>query len=115
MAQVIQFPAKVVRDWRMMEESIRRILLDGDADATAIEAIVDRMKGFFELCTREFSATSSYELPSLATPAQRESVNAALQGLGSQFATWLHQFTAALLVDRLKVEIELYFAQHPRD
>ncbi len=112
MAQIFEFPAKAIRDWRLMEESIRPILERGGADATAVDAIVGRMKSFFDLCNREFNTTYSYQLPSSATPAQRDSVKASIEGLNSQFSTWIHQFTSELFVDRLIVEIELYFAEY---
>ncbi len=110
MADIIQFPSKAVRDWAILERTMMDILKDAGADATASSHITSRMKEFFALCDRDFSTSIDYELPSSMTVAQQEKLRAALEAMGASFTTKLRDFTNELMLDRLTMEIQLYYA-----
>ena len=114
MADIIPFPSKAVRDWAILERTMTEILKDAGADATASSHITRRMKEFFALCDRDFSKSIHYELPSSTTVAQQEKLRAALEAMFTSFTTELHGFTNELLLDRLKLEIQLYYAETGR-
>ena len=114
MADIIPFPSKAVRDWALLERTMADILKDAGADATASSHITRRMKEFFALCDRDFSTSITYELPSSTTVAQQEKLRAALEAVGASFTTKLHDFTNELMLDRLKLEIQLYYADTGR-
>ncbi len=88
------------------------ILKDLGADATASSHIIRRMKEFVALCDRDFSA--SIQLPSSTTVTQQEKLRAALEAMVASFTTKLHDFTNELMLDRLKLEIQLYYADTGR-
>lgn len=114
MLDIIPFPSKAVRDWALLERTMADILKDAGADATASSDITRRMKEFFALCNRDFSTSITYELPPSTTVAQQEKLRAALEAVGADFATKLHDFTNELMLDRLKLEIQLYYADTDR-
>ncbi len=112
MADIIPFPSKAVRDRTIWESAIISILEDAGADATASSHITRRMKEFFALCDRNFS--TSIQLPSSTTVAQQEKLSAALEAMFASLTTKLHDFTNELMLDRLKLEIQLYYAETGR-
>ena len=112
MADIIPFPSKAVRDWALLERTMMDILKDGGADATASNHVTRRMKEFFALCDRNFS--TSIQLPSSMTVAQQEKLSAALEAMAAGFTTKLVDFTNQLMLDRLKLEIQLYYAGRPK-
>ncbi len=107
-AGIIPFPSKAVRDWALLERTIADILKDAGADATASSHITRRMKEFFALCDRDFS--TSIQLPSSTTVAQQENLRAALESMAAGFTTKLVDFTNQLMLDRLELEVQLYYA-----
>lgn len=107
-ADIIPFPSKAVRDWAIIERTIVETLKDAGADATASSHITRRMKEFFALCDRNFS--TSIQLPSSTTVAQQEKLRSALEATFANFTTELHNFTNELMLDRVKLEIQLYYA-----
>jgi hypothetical protein len=109
-ADVIPFPTKAVRDWRDIEASIRATLQDIAMPPDGIDAVVARMKPFVELCSRDFSFSANYELKGPNAQSNAAMVNEVFAKLTDTFAKKLHLFTSELLFDRLKVEIELYWA-----
>ena len=109
-ADIIPFPSKAVRDWAIIERTIVETLKDAGADATASSHITRRMKEFFALCDRDFSTSIAYELPSSTTVAQQEKLRAALEAVGADFTTKLVDFTNQLMLDRLRLETQLYYA-----
>ena len=110
MADIIPFPSKAVRDWTIWERAIIEILEDAGADATASSHITRCMKEFHSLCYRDFSTSIHYELPSSTTVAQQEKLSVALEAMFASLTTKLHDFTNELMLDRLKLEIQLYYA-----
>lgn len=114
MADIIPFPSKAVRDWAILERTMTEILRDAGADATGSSHIMRRMKEFFALCDRDFSTSIHYELPSSTTVAQQEKLRAALEAIFAGLTTELHDFTNKLLLDRLELEIQLYYAETGR-
>jgi hypothetical protein len=77
-------PCRDVRDWRQVERCIHHIPAFTGADGAAIVAITSRMKIFVDLCNQDCAS-------------ERE----------------VRQYVADLLLDRLKVESELYDARSP--
>ncbi len=114
MADIIPFPSRAVREWAIFERTFTEMLKDAGADATASSHITRRMKEFFALCDRDFSTTINYELPSSTTVAQQEKLRSALEAMFASFTTELHNFTNELMLDRLKLEIQLYYAGRPK-
>ena len=113
MADIIPFPSKAVREWAILERTMTEILTGAGADAAASSHIMRRMKEFFALLDRDFSASIHYELPSSTTVAQQEKLRAALETMFASLATKWHDFTNELMVDRLKLEIQFYYAGRP--
>ncbi len=110
MADIIPFPSKAVRDWAIFERTMSDILKEAGADTAASSHITSRVKEFFALCDRDFSTSIDYELPSSTTVAQQEKLRAALEAMVASFTTKLHDFTNELMLDRLNMEIQLYYA-----
>lgn len=113
MADIIPFPSKAVRDWAILERTMTEILTGADADAAASSHIMRRMKEFFALCDRDFSTSIHYELPSSTTVAQQEKLRTALEAMFTSLTTKWYDFTNELMVDRLKLEIQFYYACRP--
>lgn len=103
MTDIIPFPSKTVRDWAILERTMTEILTGAGADAAASSHIMRRMKEFFALLDRDFSASIHYELPSSTTVAQQEKLRAALEAMFASLATKWHDFTNEIMVDPIEI------------
>jgi len=109
MTKILDFPTKVVRDWRVIEKALRDVLDGTPADQIAKETIIARMKPVYELCNRSFSITVDVPLPESTSVHERRDVENAIQRAMQQYEFGLHQLTNEILLERLTMEIKRYY------
>lgn len=112
MAEILPFPTKSVRDWRIIQEALNRTLIQAGADDSARTAIIDRMKSFCSKIAREFDFSFDLPLPPL-TKEQRDALQDSLKQGVERAATQIHEMTSEILLDRVLLEIQLYHLKNP--
>ena len=107
-SNVINFPTEAVRDWVLVEKSIKNIMQQADASPEMIKEVCGRMKEIWEKYKIEFKF--SVELPTLSNfpEALRKEIDESLKKAFETFAEQIHEYTSQVLFDRLLLEIELY-------
>lgn len=112
MADILRFPTKSVRDWRIIEEALNRTLIQAGADDSTRAAIIDRMKSFCSKIAKEFDFSFDLSLPSL-TREQRDALQDSLERGVQRAASQIHEMTSEILLDRLLLEIRLHQLENP--
>ena len=108
-SNVIPFPTHAVREWIIIERTIRDILEEGGASPEMTKEVCARMKEVSEKFQARFEFTyQTPPLPEGVRTAIQDSINKALK----TFADKLREYTSNLMLDRLKLEIELYNLRH---
>jgi len=107
-SNITNFPTQAVRDWVLVERSIKDIMQQADASQEMIKEVCRRMKEVWEKYKIEFKF--SLELPSLPNfPAGlRKEIVESVQKAFKPFSEQIHEYTSQVLFDRLLLEIELY-------
>ena len=109
MGKILEFPTKPVRDWMLVEATLRGILDRTPADERAKQTILTRFRTFFDLCNKTHSAKIALPLPASMTEAEREAIADAVAVAFGEYEQWLQHYVNQLLLERLTLEIERYF------
>ena len=112
-SKVIEFPTSDVRSWVSCEKTIRQALEKADASPEMIKDVCVRMKEYFKKFNVRFEV-AFLQLPPLSEE-HKKAIDKALADAGKKLGDQVHEFTAGLMVDRLKLEIELYGLRHKED
>lgn len=107
---VVDFPSKDVRDWAIIERSLRDSLRRANASAAAEQRIVFAMKQFHNILDPQFQFTIpdfSFEIDGTMSAEQKGTFRARLEEkISKASGEILQSFTKTLFVERLSREIE---------
>jgi hypothetical protein len=106
---ILQFPARAVREWTVVEEEIRRQLVQNGADAGATDAILARIREVWLKFSRTFTVTIDLPMPAHSSAAERDQMSEAVNKTIAALTTQFHALTSEMLFDRVLVEIERYY------
>ena len=93
MADLLQFPATLEREWRAAETNLRRMVEGVTHDPVALQHCIDQLKPAFIASAR-----------SLTVPLDPKDPEAAVTSINS----WLQDLICSLLSRLLVLELELY-------
>lgn len=102
MGEVIQFPGFDERTWREIEPTIRKVLLDARGPADMADWVCDDMKNRF------LAANAQTTLTLETNDHSRQHVTDAVTAC----VRFMHDATNRMLLQMLRLEIELYGAKH---
>ena len=103
MSNVVSFPTRAVRDWLIIERSLRTELAALSIPDGAQSRLIERMKVFWGVLDRfDFNFSIQVEF----TGAGNIDLNTIGSQISAQAEERLHAFTNELFVDRLQREIE---------
>jgi len=110
-SNVIQFPSRALRNWERFRPAIEDVLSKSGMGSAGIEAVTERMKQAWLSYDHDYSITFTLPLPESVPAEQRQDImDAVTQGL-TEFERKVQSIMNQVMLDRLKLEIELYFAQ----
>jgi hypothetical protein len=105
---VIEFPTRVVREWIMVEKTIREVLEQAGASPEMTKEVCARMKGVYEKYNRMLTLALKLPLPEYLSMEQRRAIDDAIRNAVEDFKKQIHEYSSQVLLDRLCLEIELY-------
>jgi hypothetical protein len=101
MGEIVQFSDLGVRDWKIIEASLRDALQSIGLSADAIEWICNDLK------PRYFAGTDNLSF-SISAPTE---CRAAVQETANQLIVFFHKATTQMMLEMAKLEVELYLAK----
>lgn len=106
MNNIIDFPAKSIRDWVIIERALNDALKAAGMPPQVQKRLIEKMKDFHPILDRDFDF--SIPTPPINLPADQ--VNAMCATIGGKLRVALKEqlnaFTQALFIERLYREIE---------
>lgn len=111
MGKVINFPTKPTRDWAEIESTIRHYLVSVSAPPEMSQAVVARMKVFFEESQCTLTVNAALPIPETVSHSESQALVVAVNQAFIDFQRQVHSYSSKMLFERLKLEIELYQAR----
>jgi len=109
MADIIKFPTKEIRDWRLLEKSFISILTEANASDEMKAYVINRMKKVVSTkFDREFKLSFDLQNLSNISSETQEAINKMINDGIENLSKQIHAYTNEMLFDRLLLEIELY-------
>jgi hypothetical protein len=108
-SNIIEFPTRVVRDWIGYEKVIREKMQEGGASPEMIKEVCERMKEVFPKFATGFEFR--FEIPRLPEELAIAIQNSIKKTL-TKFREEIHEYTNQLILEHLRLEIELYNLRH---
>jgi hypothetical protein len=108
MNNVIQFPSKGVRDWTIIERSLKSGLAELEISDSVARRINDRMKSFYEFCDPDFnfSLDFDFEISGSMSEQQKALFRSRLsEKVSAASEEKIQAFTKKLFFERLDCEI----------
>lgn len=105
---IIEFPTRAVREWIMIEKTIRGVLEEAGASPEMTEEVCARMKDVYEKYNHMFTLALKLPLPEYMSFEERSAVDDAIRNAVEGLKMDIHEYTSQVLFDRLRLEIELY-------
>ena len=109
MTQVFDFPTQLVRKREVLRQTITEILESSGASEEMVEEVTRRTLDSCLKYDASFSAKLSYTLPAATTSDQvlaiKKTIDACITSIEERVQDVMNQ----VLLDRLKLEIELYY------
>jgi len=108
MDNIVNFPAKSVRDWLAIERTLKEVLAKGGAAPELQAAVIDKMKAFYDFIAA-FDFSLSVNLSHPIPVSARDAVAELLESLRLALGERLKEFSNTLCVERINREIEANF------
>lgn len=106
MSNIIQFPAKSVRDWTIIERALLEELSKNKFPSEVQQRLVDVMRSFYEALNLDFNFVMTAEFPPSLSSAQVSDLCSSISERVAQTSGELLQsFTNKLFFERLNREI----------
>ena len=105
---IIEFPTRAVREWIMVERTIREVLEQVGASAEMTEEVCARMKDVYERYNRMFTLALKLPLPEYLSLDQRRAIDDSIRNAVEGLTKEIHDYSSQVLFDRLCLEIELF-------
>lgn len=112
MTDVIEFPSRAVRNWERFRPSIEDVLAQSGMPREGIEAVSGRMREAWLSYDQDYSISMSLPIPGDVSATHRQDILEAVREGFTEFERKVQGVMNRVLLDRLKLEIELYFAQN---
>ena len=109
MTQVFDFPTQLVRKREVLRQTITEILESSGASEEMVEEVTRRTLDSCLKYDASFSAKLSYTLPAATTSDQVLAIKKTIDTLVAGIEERVGRVMREVLVDRLKLETELYF------
>jgi hypothetical protein len=109
-SNVIEFPTRAVREWTVLERSFRDVLARSGASPEMMEEVCGRMKEYWKKSDVKISLP--IQIPAGLPEWARKAIDDSFQKLTKSLADQLHVYTGDLMLDRLRLEVDLYNLRH---
>ena len=105
---VINFPTRAVREWVMVEITIRDVLEEAGASSKMIKEICARMKDLYEKYNQRYTFALKLPLSDHVPLEQQRAIEDAVRNAVEGLEMDIYEYSSQVLFDRLCLEIELY-------
>lgn len=110
MDNLINFPAKAVREKNSFDKAVRTLLTQSDINSEAIDSLMAKLHPLWDQYQHQFNI--SFSLPSTLNKSDAEKINTSFRDALERFQRDLYNFNSTLLLDRVKAEIKIYRLEH---
>jgi len=107
MTNITNFPAKSVRDWTIVERSIREGLSTTSIPLATQERLIEKLRKFHKILYPDFDFAISIEFPSSVSRDQSSAILAQIgEKVGSGNSEKMKAFTDHLWANRVETELD---------
>jgi len=108
MENVVDFPTKSVRDWLIIERTLKELLSRTRLPPDIQAGLIEKMKSFYALLDCSFAVSLNIEIPDPGGEDKAAAICSKIgEQVGARISEQLQAFTTRLLIERLLREFDI--------